>query len=92
MQFKIGDNVRVRYIDPYEGWTNGTKLIGQIGVICDIIEGDSIPVVVGFNTEMLESLLGDSNGGYAYHFKESEVESAIAVGEQLLFPFMNEVT
>ena len=91
MKFKVGDKIRVLPIDPDQNWTNGTKLKGQIGIISEFFEGVGIPIAVSFDRKSLESLLGDSYGGYTYHFKENEIEPAVAIGEQLLFSFMSDV-
>ena len=91
MKFKVGDKVRVCYIDPDQCWANGTKLKGQIGIITKLFKDVGIPIVVKFDIKTLESLLGDSCGGDTYHFKTSEIEPAIAIGEQLLFSFMSDV-
>ena len=90
MQFKVGNKIRVLYIDPDQCWETGTKLKGQIGVISNFVDSN-ISVAVEFDAEMVESLLGDSYIGDTFHFKESEIELAVAVGEQLLFSFMGDV-
>ena len=86
--FKIGDKVRIICMKPPD-WSNGMKLIGQVGIIENIVSGDA-PIVVEFNRGEIEKVLGDNCWGNKYNFQECEIERAVRVGEQLVFEFMND--
>ncbi len=85
---KIGDRVRVIRIEVILPWENGPKLIGQIGVVSNIVNG-RFTIAVEFGAEKLEAILGDAySGNTHYYFTISEIEHAVKVGEQLMFEFM----
>lgn len=86
--FKIGDRVRVIRIEAILPWENGPKLIGQIGVVSNIVSG-RFTIMVEFGAERLEAILRTAySGNTYYYFGESELEYAVKVGEQLQFDFM----
>ena len=79
MKFKVGDKVKVTYMNSvYEG-SDAWRDIGKVGRIVEIWEGEDFdwPIRVKLN-----------DGGRVEGFHEDELTLFLKVGQQLLFEFM----